>query len=115
MPRETRQILFDKDEVVTALVDYSKATAGRLPPGRIESCQLRPGDPVDAVLLIRDLDETGYSRVRFDASQVAAALITLCRKLRVPVPKRSTKSLEVVRDRLCLTFKMHTPVDKQAA
>lgn len=90
MPVETRLITFTAPEVLEALVAFCETTGRPLPSGRIKQLILPGG--ADSKIAIEPEGEA--PKITFYESEAAAALLSYCKKKRIPIARRSDKSLE---------------------
>jgi hypothetical protein len=104
MPYETRTISFSNAEAITALTDYCASTKRELPRGGIT----RLGFSNDTEIKVTAEFDGGASPIRFYENEVAVALIMLCNKKSIPVPRRATKSLQVSNDTIALLLSLRT-------
>lgn len=94
MPEELRKILFAKDELQAAVVDYCLRSKIRLPDKNIEDLEVR-ADPEAMVVLKYAATVPGEdSEVELSRDQVAAALIRYCSSIKVPLPRSAQKVLQ---------------------
>jgi hypothetical protein len=108
VPTELRRVIFSNAELLQALSDYNKLPThgGKLPPGTVGSCVVRD-DPEGIVHLdIRDVDGN-HTTVALPHAWVGAAMMRYCREIKIPLPKQSKKSLQVVGDNLTLCVEIH--------
>ncbi len=97
MPEELRKILFSKEEVQAAVVDYCLRAKIRLPDKNIEDLEVRADPKAMVVLKYADtgLEEAGEANeVELSRDQVAAALIRYCSSINVPLPRGAQKILQ---------------------
>ena len=94
MPEELRKILFPKDELQAAVIDYCLRSKIHLPNRIIESLEVR-GDPEAMVVLkYAGIDSGDDKEVELSRDQVAAALIRYCSAIKVPLPRSAQKVLQ---------------------
>jgi len=102
VPEELRKILFPKDELQAAVVDYCLRAKIRLPDRNIEELEVR-GDPKVMVVLkypVTKPDEE--NEVELSRDQVAAALIRYCSSINVPLPRSARKVLQTADEGISL-------------
>ena len=114
MASEIRHVLFRPAEVVQAVAEYHKRMQQPLPSGSILSCRTECKDPGGVVRFVMTLvpDERGRKghdkaspapiEVAVEGPALAAALIVHCQTLRIPLPAKADKSLQLFGDRICL-------------
>ncbi len=94
MPEELRKILFPKDEVQAAVVDYCLRAKIRLPDKNIEDLEVRADPEAMVVLKYADTGPGESHEVELSRDQVAAALIRYCSSINVPLPRSAQKVLQ---------------------
>lgn len=106
MPSEMRRLTFSREELITALTQHYQASPDRLPEGRIVDCTLIARPKALVRLQVLDPSNNGTHAQDMPLEHVAAALLRYCMNHRIPVPKRSRKSIEIVGDSLCLDIRI---------
>ena len=102
MPIETRTIEFSGPEVIEALVDFCRANKRPVPSGKIQPL----------IVVGRRENKVAFegngrpSRVHFYEAELAAALLTYCKKKRIPVARGAAKSLRFTPDTVTLRLTM---------
>ncbi len=102
MPEELRKILFSKDEVQAAVVDYCLRSKIRLPDKNIDDLEVRADSEAMVVLKYADTGPEEDSEVELSRDQVAAALIRYCSSINVPLPRSAQKVLQPADDGISL-------------
>lgn len=118
MPVDVRKLMFSKQELILAFQTYAKSknmgapaskledvkiVEGALPaPGRVVSDKTPKG--VSAVLHYASADANKPIRLNLSEEQIFEALIAFCRDLKVPLPKRGHKYVQIHKDALALTI-----------
>lgn len=103
---ELRHIGFSKDALIMALKLYFATTKHSLPAGTVESCTFVTEPDLIVTLGIRNDTSPQPAKINIQAPTVAAAMITYCGKVKVPLPRTSEKSLRVIGDQLNLVVKV---------
>jgi len=109
---ELRHISFSKDALIMALKLYFATTKHSLPPGTVESCTFAADPDIVVTLGIRNDATPQPAKVNIQAPTVAAAMITYCSKVKVPLPRSGEKSLKIIGDSLNLVVKVHAEQTK---
>jgi len=104
MPNETRALSFSNAEAMGALTEYCASTKRELPRGGIQRLSFSN----DTEIKVTAEFDGGAPPIRFYEHEVAVALIMLCNKKGIPVPKRATKSLSVEHDSIALNLSLRT-------
>ncbi len=94
MPEELRKILFSKDKVQAAAVDYCLRAKIRLPDKNIEELEVRADPEAMVVLTYAATGPGDDTAVELSRDQVAAALIRYCSSINVPLPRSAQKVLQ---------------------
>ncbi len=94
MPEEVRRILFSKEEMRAAVVDYCLRTKIRLPNKIIEDLEVQADPKAMVVLKYAATGPEETSVVKLSRDQVAAALIRYCSAINVPLPRGAQKVLQ---------------------
>lgn len=98
MPRETRTIVFSDHELHRAMIGFAARQKMPMPQGPLDGFAFDP--EIDPALTLSVRPTAGApvrQQVAFRKAEVAAALILLCRDMRIPLPKEGRKQL-VCRD-----------------
>ena len=96
MPAETRRIVFSNAELLLALIAQSKSNPdSKLNSGNIISCTVK--DQQDGIVHMQIQGDDGQpTTVAVPHASVGAALLRFCREVKIPIPRRGKKSLQVV-------------------
>ena len=94
MPSEVRAIKFSNDELMTALFRYAQRN------GQGRKVELSQNGEVSARLYA-----TYQEPLDCNAAYIAAALILLCVRQRIPIPKKAQKSIHVQDGNVVLVLK----------
>jgi hypothetical protein len=98
MPTESRILSFDHDEVFEALREYCNHIGRPLPADGVKGLVLTQ----DSGVRITVHDPSQEAPINFTEHEVGTALIMLCTKKDIPLPRQSIKSLEVTEKTLLL-------------
>lgn len=109
---ELRHIGFSKDALIMALKLYFATSKHQLPSGTVESCNVETQPDILVTLGIRNLTTGAVSKINVQAPTIAAAMITYCSKVKVPLPRNGEKSLRVVGEQLNLVVQVHAEQTK---
>ena len=91
MPSEMRKMVFTKDELQAALINYALRTKQRLPNANIEHIKVEKADGVKATIIYTRLANEAPKTVEFDETNVAAAIFLYCRTHNIPLPREARK------------------------
>ena len=104
MPNETRSLSFSNNEAMGALTEYCASTKRELPKGGIKRLSFSN----DSEIKVTAEFDGGAPAIRFYEHEVAVALIMLCTKKGIPIPKRGAKSLQIGHDTIELLLSLRT-------
>lgn len=102
MPLEHRTLTFDSVELAEALTGHSAVTRKPFPAGIVVSVELEQDPKTVIKVTVQDYHIARKVSVSMEPEQMAAALIHYCRVKKVPLPRRSRKSLHVEDGRVLL-------------
>jgi len=102
VPEELRKILFPKEEVQAAVVDYCLRSKIWLPNKNIDELEVRADPEAMVVLKYADTGSEETTEVKLSRDQVAAALIRYCSAINVPLPRGAQKILQPSDNGICL-------------
>ncbi len=102
MPEELRKILFPKDELQAAVVDYCLRSKIPLPDRLIDELEVQADPEAMVVLKYADAGPGEDNEVKLSRDQVAAALIRYCSSINVPLPRSAQKVLQPAADGISL-------------
>lgn len=103
---ETRRLQFPLDTLVDALIELEDKQ-GRWPSKAtvVGATLNNPGDGQPGAVLSIHRPESGQVvERRYSWPSVAAAIVNYCVKMRVPMPRNSSKSIQVLEDRVVLVL-----------
>lgn len=99
---EIRQLIFARETLLDAILYSERAANGWLSRAAVHGVAVRGGESVSVVVTAEREGHRNWAEVAFGPAQIAAAMIRYCRQLRIPLPRRGQKSLEVQGDNICL-------------
>ncbi len=91
MPRETRKLLFDCQELETAAMDHCRRHGITVPEGALSALSVGT-DPAMAVRLRFGVGE-GAGELHLSQRQIGDALIDYCQESGIPIPRGALKSV----------------------
>jgi len=124
MASEIRHILFQPPEVVQAVGQYYRRVGRPVPNGDVVRCRADgglPGVPVRFKITLSPEQGSAANRksrsakpseefsVIVEETDIAAALIMACRTLKIPLPSKSGKTVQVFGEQIGLVFTMAAP------
>lgn len=107
MTQEVRYILFSPVETVWAVAMWRAAAGRPLPPSTVEAFAFEEIGPAGPILRLSIQPKAGgaLANYRFDADELADAMIHFCAGRRIPLPKDAAKAIEVHKGRLAIRVK----------
>jgi len=105
MPRESRQIAFNNNEVLDALCEFCRQTGRGLPTEQMLGLSFANEAQITVYIQYSDEDTPPST---FTQSETAVALIRYCNNNRIPIQKKARKWLEVKEDLLVLSMASET-------
>jgi len=117
MPTDVRKLIFTKQELRLAFQHYCKEKGMGVPQSPLESFQVVDGangrvvsdnapEGVKVILHYTSHDPNNPVRVHLAEDQILEAMITLCKELGIPLPRRGQKFLQKHKDTMALTIGM---------
>lgn len=103
MATETRLINFTNAEVKEALNDLCQLKGQNFPEGEVSLLFFNEGE-MGVSISSGALDRL----MSFDQHEIAAAIIRFCRKKKIPVPRRSHKSLQITQNTVTLQLTLES-------
>jgi hypothetical protein len=104
---EQRHVVFSKDALVVALKLYYAGRDQPLPSGTVEYCSIDVLPDIAVTIGIREESSGALEKVTVGPESIAAAMITYCRKINVPLPRAGQKSLLASGDSVVLVVQIH--------
>jgi hypothetical protein len=101
---ESRRLQFPLDTLVDALIELEDKQ-GHWPPRTTvvgASIDNSEGNGAGVVLSVHRPDGDAVTERRYSLSMIAAAIVNYCLTLRVPIPRNSTKSIQLLADGVAL-------------
>jgi hypothetical protein len=92
------------ETVVDAILELDRERGGRLSLAAITDARIETGGDPGLVLQLTQADALSGEARRYSLPAIAAAVIHYCWKARVPLPRHSTKSIEIVPEGFALAL-----------
>ncbi|OYQ37679.1 hypothetical protein CHU95_00495 [Niveispirillum lacus] len=99
---DSRHIMFSPEAIREAVKTFRDLFPTKQPPGLLGPIMIRSRDPLVLGVKIQATGSSLYREVEMDESEVAAMLILFCRKIKIPLPRTASKSIEVDGDNIAL-------------
>ena len=101
------------ETAVDAVVELDRERGGRLALATITDARIEAGENPGLVLAARHPDTLSPERRRYSLPAIAAAVIHYCWKNRIPLPRKVTKSIEVVPEGFALLLEGTVEVQRR--
>ncbi len=103
---ENRRLQFPLDTLVDALIELENKQGHWPPKATVVGASIdNSGDDNAGVILSVHRPEGGeVSERRYSLAMIAAAIVNYCLTMRVPIPRNSTKSIQVLEDSVALVL-----------
>jgi hypothetical protein len=110
--QEIRKLLFPIETVVDAVLELDRSHGGKLAIGRLMEARVETGAEPGLTLVVTQGSGSAAATAQkhYTLAAIAAALIYYCSRARIPLPRQSTKSIEVVTEGFQLTIQVITEV-----
>lgn len=109
MPVETRLIAFSEPELVAAAEAFSRNQGHPIPDGPHRTIAI--GESPDRVLVAT----YGDGEIVLNQQDLVGALIAFCIAHRIPLPRRSEKSIRYREGELAMVFRLETNLESPEA
>ncbi|HEX3838583.1 MAG TPA: hypothetical protein VHW25_16605 [Steroidobacteraceae bacterium] len=110
--QEVRKLLFSTETVVDAVLELDRSHGGTLAIGKLVEVRVETGSAPGLTLVVMQGSGGSAAAIQkhYTLPAVAAAAIHYCFRVRIPLPRQGTKSIEVVPDGFQLTISTITEV-----
>ena len=107
MITEFRKIVFSREEMIKAILEYNRHSTSKLPVGDIIA--IRPGSQLEPELNleIHDATDGKTEKISLKAGYLAAAMLRHCIQCKIPVPRQATKQIEVFGESIALSLTLN--------
>jgi hypothetical protein len=108
--QEVRKLLFSIETVVDAVLELDRSHGGTLAIGKVMEVRVETGSTPGLTLVVMQGSGGSAAAIQkhYTLPAVAAAAIHYCFRVRIPLPRQGTKSIEVVPDGFQLTINTTT-------
>jgi len=101
---ETRRLILPLETVVDAVLGLDRERGGRLWTATITDARIETGENPGLVLEARQAEALQSERRVYPLAAIAAAMIHYCWMNKVPLPRNSTKSIDIVPEGFALSL-----------
>jgi hypothetical protein len=110
--QEIRKLPFPIETVVDAVLELDRSHGGKLAIGKLMEARVETGAESGLTLVVTQGSGSAAATAQkhYTLAAIAAALIYYCSRARIPLPRQSTKSIEVGTEGFQLTINVVTEV-----
>jgi hypothetical protein len=110
--QELRKLTFPIETVVDAVLELDRSHGGKLAIGKLMEARVETGaEPGLTLVVTQGSGSTAATAQKhYTLAAIAAALIYYCSRARIPLPRQSTKSMEVGPEGFQLTIHVATEI-----
>lgn len=101
---ESRRLVLPLETVVDALLELDRERGGRLSMATISDARIETGENPCLMLEALHTEAVSPERRSFPLQAIAAAVIHYCWKSKIPLPRKGTKSIEIVPEGFALSI-----------
>ena len=110
---ESRRLLLPLETVVDAILELDRERGGRLSLAAITDARIETGDDPALVLHLTPPDALSGEVRRYSLPAIAAAVIHYCWKVRIPLPRHWSKSIEIVPEGFALALQGSVEIQRR--
>lgn len=110
--QELRKLMLPIETVVDAVLELDRSHGGALAMGKLMEARVETGTDPGMTLVVMQGSGSAAAAVQkhYSLPAVAAAVIHYCFRARIPLPRQSTKSIEIIPEGFQLTIQCTTEV-----
>jgi len=109
------------ETAVDAVLELDREHGGSLARGAVVEARIETGPEAGLALAVRYANSVDDERRRYPLAAVAAAVIHYCWRMRIPLPRHGTKSIEVTAEGFTIiiqgtveVLRLHGPIPQAA-
>ena len=111
MAAELRHVIFSKQEVIEAVQVYLRRSGERMPPGVVTRVTIKSGDEIGILFQITEDASNRVHTFYVDGDKLTSALILHCKNIRIPLPFKAQKRLEMVGSNVSILISKNIPLE----
>ena len=111
MAAELRHIIFSRQEVIEAVLQYMLRTGERTPQGVVTGMTVNSKAIIGIVLEITEDVSNKVHTLNVAGDKLTAALILFCKTTRIPLPYKGQKKLQMFGNNLSMIVSKNIPVE----
>jgi hypothetical protein len=101
---ESRRLVLPIETVVDAVLELDRERGGRLSMASIREARIETGENASLVLEVEYPNTVAPERRSYPLAAIAAAVIHYCWKIRIPLARHWTKSIDIVPEGFALSL-----------
>jgi hypothetical protein len=116
MSVEMRRLVFSRDELVSAALEYCRRERIAVPDAGIETVELTNGINPSLTVLFRVASPLEQDRIEISGRSLISAMNSFCERHCIPLPRDTPKQLGSVNGELAMFYRVdHNPRFSRAA
>lgn len=101
---ESRRIVFSPEAIREAMKLYRESFPQKQPPGILGPIIIRNQAPLTLGISVQAVGANNFREIEMAETEIAAMLILFCRRMKIPLPRSSSKAMEVQGDSIVLSI-----------
>ena len=111
MAAELRHIIFSKQEVIEAVQEYMRRSGERMPPGVVTRITVKSGEEIGILFQVTEDVSNRVHTFYVDGDKLTSALILHCKNIRIPLPYKAQKRLQMVGSNISMLVSKNIPLE----
>ena len=110
---ESRRLILPLETVVDAVLGLDRERGGRLWTATITDARIQTGENPGLILEAQQADALESEQRAYPLAAIAAAVIHYCWKNKVPLPRNSVKSIDIVPEGFALSLQATVEIQRR--